>query len=138
MSQIINDMQASKTCGKCKSLKSNTDFKVRKNGSVNKTCESCLNPRRKNKTKIENETNGVREDIKEDIREHIKEDFLSTILTTGYNLEELIESKPTARGQILTKFMGLENLKIKEELAKEIYNDWGKKLVSNTYNKVSL
>ena len=27
-----------------------------------------------------------------------EEDFLSTILTTGYNLEELIESKPTARG----------------------------------------
>ena len=67
-----------------------------------------------------------------------EEDFLSTILTTGYNLEELIESKPTARGQILTKFMGLENLKTKEEIAKEIYNDWSKKLVSNTYNIVQL
>ena len=67
-----------------------------------------------------------------------QEDFLSTILTTGYNLEELIESKPTARGQILTKFMGLESLKAKEEIAKEMYNDWSKKLVSNTYNKVSL
>ena len=63
-----------------------------------------------------------------------EEDFLSTILTTGYNLEELIESKPTARGQILVKFMGLENLKVKEEIAKEIYNDWSKKLISNTYN----
>jgi DNA repair exonuclease SbcCD ATPase subunit len=67
-----------------------------------------------------------------------EEDFLSTILTTGYNLEELIESKPTARGQILTKFMGLESLKVKEEIAKEIYNDWGKKLISNTYNKTQL
>ncbi len=67
-----------------------------------------------------------------------QEDFLSTILTTGYNLEELIESKPTARGQILTKFMGLESLKLKEEIAKEMYNDWSKKLVSNTYNKVTL
>jgi len=67
-----------------------------------------------------------------------EEDFLSTILTTGYNLEELIESKPTARGQILTKFMGLESLKIKEEIAKEIYNDWSKKLISNTFNKVQL
>ena len=67
-----------------------------------------------------------------------EEDFLSTILTTGYNLEELIESKPTARGQILTKFMGLESLKAKEEIAKEIYNDWGKKLVSNTFNIVEL
>jgi DNA repair exonuclease SbcCD ATPase subunit len=67
-----------------------------------------------------------------------EEDFLSTILTTGNNLEELIESKPTARGQILTKFMGLESLKAKEEIAKEIYNDWSKKLISNTYNKVTL
>lgn len=67
-----------------------------------------------------------------------EEDFLSTILTTGYNLEELIESKPTARGQILTKFMGLESLKVKEEVAKEIYNEWSKKLISNTYNIVQL
>ena len=67
-----------------------------------------------------------------------EEDFLSTILTTGYNLEELIESKPTARGQILTKFLGLESLKQKEEICKEIYNDWSKKLVGNTYNVVQL
>ena len=67
-----------------------------------------------------------------------EEDFLSTILTTGYNLEELIESKPTARGQILTKFMGLESLKEKEEVAKNIYNDWSKKLISNTYNITQL
>lgn len=67
-----------------------------------------------------------------------EEDFLSTILTTGYNLEELIESKPTARGQILTKFLGLENLKQKEEVSKEIYNEWSKKLVSNSFNIVQL
>ena len=40
-----------------------------------------------------------------------KEDFLMTILTTGSNLEELLESKPTARGQVLSRFMGLEFLK---------------------------
>lgn len=67
-----------------------------------------------------------------------QEDFLSTILTTGYNLEELIESKPTARGQILTKFLGLEALKLKEDNCKEIYNEWSKKLVSNTYNLTQL
>ena len=67
-----------------------------------------------------------------------QEDFLSTILTTGYNLEELIESKPTARGQILTKFLGLESLKQKEEICKEIYNDWSRKLISNTHNIVQL
>ena len=67
-----------------------------------------------------------------------EEDFLSTIMTTGNNLEQLIESKPTARGQILTKFMGLESLRTKEEIAKNIYNDWSKKLVSNTYNITQL
>jgi DNA repair exonuclease SbcCD ATPase subunit len=67
-----------------------------------------------------------------------EEDFLSTILTTGYNLEELIESKPTARGQILTKFLGLESLKIKEEIAKEIFNEWSRKLISNTFDKQTL
>lgn len=67
-----------------------------------------------------------------------EEDFLTTIMTTGNNLEQLIESKPTARGQILVKFMGLESLKAKEEVAKEIYNDWSKKLVSNTYNVTQL
>ena len=67
-----------------------------------------------------------------------EEDFLSTILTTGNNLEELIESKPTARGQILTKFLGLENLKQKEEICKTIYNDWSKKLISNTNNIIDL
>ncbi len=67
-----------------------------------------------------------------------EEDFLSTIMTTGNNLEQLIESKPTARGQILTKFLGLESLRDKEEIAKNIYNDWSKKLVSNTYNTTQL
>lgn len=67
-----------------------------------------------------------------------EEDFLTTIMTTGNNLEQLIESKPTARGQILTKFLGLENLRVKEEVSRSIYNDWSKKLVSNTYNKKQL
>lgn len=67
-----------------------------------------------------------------------EEDFLATILSTGNNLEELIESKPTARGQTLTKFLGLENLKVKEEIAKGMYLNWSKGIVSNTYNKVQL
>jgi DNA repair exonuclease SbcCD ATPase subunit len=67
-----------------------------------------------------------------------EEDFLSTILTTGYNLEELIESKPTARGQILTKFLGLESLKQKEDIAREMKTEWEKKMVSNTYNITQL
>lgn len=44
-----------------------------------------------------------------------KEDFLMTILTTATNLEDLIDSKPTARGQVLSRFMGLDFIKVKEE-----------------------
>jgi DNA repair exonuclease SbcCD ATPase subunit len=67
-----------------------------------------------------------------------KEDFLMTILTTATNLEELLESKPTARGQVLSRFMGLEFLKRKEEVAKEIYSDFSKSKLSNLYNTEQL
>lgn len=67
-----------------------------------------------------------------------QEDFLATILTTGNNLEDLIDSKPTARGQILTRFLGLENLKKKEDICKQMYSDWSKTLVSNTHDLVTL
>jgi DNA repair exonuclease SbcCD ATPase subunit len=63
-----------------------------------------------------------------------QDDFLTTILTTGGNLEELIDSKPTALGQVFTKFIGLEALKEKEDVAKKIYSDWNKSLISNIYN----
>ena len=67
-----------------------------------------------------------------------KADFLSTILTTGYNLEELIDSKPTARGQIFTKFIGLDALKEKEEVCKKEHNEYKRRMVSNTHNKFTL
>jgi len=85
---------------------------------------------------IENLTGEQRRETEDFITKAIgtEEDFLSTILTTGYNLEELIESKPTARGQILTKFLGLEILKEKEDICKTIQSEWSKKLISNTNN----
>ena len=67
-----------------------------------------------------------------------KEDFLMTILTTGSNLEELLESKPTARGQVLSRFMGLEFLKKKEEVSKEIYSEFSKQKLSNIYSSEQL
>ena len=67
-----------------------------------------------------------------------KDDFLMTILTTATNLEELIDSKPTARGQVLSRFMGLDFLKRKEEAAKEVYSDFSKSMMSNIYNTEQL
>jgi DNA repair exonuclease SbcCD ATPase subunit len=67
-----------------------------------------------------------------------KEDFLMTILTTATNLEDLIDSKPTARGQVLSRFMGLEFLKKKEDTAKEIYSEFSKSMLSNIYSSEKL
>jgi DNA repair exonuclease SbcCD ATPase subunit len=66
------------------------------------------------------------------------DDFLMTILTTATNLEELIDSKPTARGQVLSRFLGLDSLKLKEETAKELYSSFSKSMISNVYNTEAL
>ena len=66
------------------------------------------------------------------------DDFLMTILTTATNLEELIDAKPTARGQVLSRFMGLEFLKRKEEVAKELVSEFSRGMLSNVYNSETL
>jgi DNA repair exonuclease SbcCD ATPase subunit len=66
------------------------------------------------------------------------EDFLMTILTTGTNLEDLLEAKPTARGQVLSRFLGLDFLKRKEETGKKIYSEFSKSMISNIYNTEAL
>jgi DNA repair exonuclease SbcCD ATPase subunit len=66
------------------------------------------------------------------------DDFLTTILTTSSNLEDLIDSKPTARGQVLSRFLGLDSLKTKEDAAKELYSSFSKGMVSNIYNTETL
>ena len=62
------------------------------------------------------------------------DDFLMTILTTATNLEELIDSKPTARGAVLSRFLGLDSLKLKEDTAKEMYSNFSKSMISNVYD----
>ena len=66
------------------------------------------------------------------------DDFLMTIVTTASNLEDLLEAKPTARGQVISRFLGLEFLKKKEEIGKEIYSEYSKGMISNVYNVESL
>ena len=89
---------------------------------------------------LQNFTGEQRRETEEFIKNSIgtKEDFLMTILTTATNLEDLLESKPTARGQVLSRFMGLEFLKRKEEVAKEIYSTFSKSKLSNVYNSEQL
>lgn len=89
---------------------------------------------------LQNFTGEQRKETEEFIKKSIgtMDDFLMTILTTASNLEELLESKPTARGQVLSRFLGLEFLKKKEEYGKEIYSKYSKGMLSNVYNTENL
>jgi DNA repair exonuclease SbcCD ATPase subunit len=89
---------------------------------------------------LQNFTGEQRRETEAFIKNSIGEmdDFLMTILTTASNLEDLIESKPTARGQVLSRFLGLDFLKKKEETGKEIYSEFSKSMMSNIYNTEQL
>lgn len=85
---------------------------------------------------LQNFTGEQRRETEEFIKKSIgtMDDFLMTILTTATNLEELIDAKPTARGQVLSRFLGLDSLKLKEDVAKEITSNYSKSMISNIYN----
>ena len=91
---------------------------------------------RKTDGTLQNFTGEQRRETEKFIKESIgtMEDFLLTVLTTASNLESLIDSKPTDRGNILSRFIGLEALKDKEHAAKKMHSEWSKKLISNIYN----
>lgn len=66
------------------------------------------------------------------------DDFMLTIVATAKNLEDLIETKPTQRGRLLTKFIGLEVIEKKEEINKTMMSDFKSKMKSNIYNTKQL
>jgi DNA repair exonuclease SbcCD ATPase subunit len=66
------------------------------------------------------------------------DDFMLTIVATAKNLEDLIETKPTQRGRLLTKFIGLEVIEKKEVINKSLMSDFKSKMKSNVYNTKQL
>ncbi len=66
------------------------------------------------------------------------DDFMLTIVATSKNLEDLMETKPTYRGRLLTKFIGLEVIEKKEEINKSLMSDFKSKMKSNLYNTKEL
>ncbi len=66
------------------------------------------------------------------------DDFMLTIVATSKNLEDLIETKPTYRGRLLTKFIGLEVIEKKESINKDLMSNFKKKMKSNIYDVKSL
>ena len=61
-----------------------------------------------------------------------------TIVATAKNLEDLIETKPTQRGRLLTKFIGLEIIEKKEDINKTLMSEFKSKMKSNLYNTKQL
>ena len=66
------------------------------------------------------------------------DDFMITIVSTAKNLEDLIETKPTQRGRLLTKFIGLEVIEKKEDINRSLMLDFKNKMKSNLYNTQQL
>ena len=66
------------------------------------------------------------------------DDFMLTIIATAKNLDDLMETKPTQRGRLLTKFIGLEVIEKKEEINKRLMTDFKSKMKSNHYNTKQL
>jgi len=89
---------------------------------------------------LQNYTGEQRRETETFIKKSIGElsDFLMTILTTSSNLENLIDSKPTARAETVARFLGLDNLKIKEDFTRSMINDFSKSMISNVFNKFVL
>ena len=85
---------------------------------------------------LQNFTGEQRRETEKFIKEAIGnvDDFLLTILTTGSNLESLIEAKATERGNIFYRFIGLELLREKEKVCKNLYSTWSKTLISNIHD----
>jgi DNA repair exonuclease SbcCD ATPase subunit len=93
-------------------------------------------------------SDGSYEDLKGEARQQTEKiivesigsdsDFLTTIIATGENLETLIHTKPTERGKIFTKFIGLEVIEDKETIVKELSSDFRKKMKGLHYDVESL
>lgn len=89
---------------------------------------------------IENLEGEQRRETEEFIKKSIGSvnDFLLTIIADADNLEDIIHTKPTEKGRILSRFIGLEVIEDKETIVKEMKSSWAKNLKSDQYNTVEL
>ena len=89
---------------------------------------------------IENLEGEQRRETEEFIKKSIGsvDDFLLTIIADADNLEDIIHTKPTEKGRILSRFIGLEVIEDKETIVKEMKSNWAKGLKSDQYDIVDL
>jgi DNA repair exonuclease SbcCD ATPase subunit len=89
---------------------------------------------------IENLEGEQRRETEEFIKKSVGSvnDFLLTIIADADNLEDIIHTKPTEKGRILSRFIGLEVIEDKETIVKEMKSNWAKNLKSDQYNITDL
>lgn len=61
-------------------------------------------------------------------------DFDLVVLATSRNLDTLIDSTAGESGKLLTRFIGLEPIAIKEKISREMYNNFSKSMKGNIYD----
>jgi hypothetical protein len=67
-----------------------------------------------------------------------EKDFDLVVLATSKNLDDLVDSTAGESGRLLTRFIGLEVLSLKEAAVRKMYNDFSKKMKSNIYDTETL
>lgn len=65
-------------------------------------------------------------------------DFDLVVLATSRNLDTLIDSTAGESGKLLTRFIGLEPIAIKEKISREMYNTFSKSMKGNIYDVETL
>lgn len=87
-----------------------------------------------------NQNEEQRRETEKEIKELVgsEDDLMLTIIATTNNLENLIDTKPTERGDIFSRFIGLDILEFKEKINKELISEFEKNLKSNIHNSSSL
>lgn len=67
-----------------------------------------------------------------------EKDFELVVLATARNLDDLIDFTSGESGKLLTRFIGLDIIETKEEIARNMYNTFSKTMKSNLYDVVTL
>jgi DNA repair exonuclease SbcCD ATPase subunit len=65
-------------------------------------------------------------------------DFDLVVLATSKNLDDLVDSTAGESGKLLTRFIGLEFLELKDKTVRKMYNDFAKTMKSNIYDTGTL
>jgi DNA repair exonuclease SbcCD ATPase subunit len=63
-----------------------------------------------------------------------EKDFDLVVLATSKNLDDLVDSTAGESGKLLTRFIGLEVLSLKESAVRKMHNDFTKTMKSNLYD----